>query len=365
MNNIVINENTKIHTQMVTNNIEQYFLDICNKVSSNINFSKGLEKLDNETIYVPNFNESHYLCRYKYNMQHLKLIAKTYKLKVTGSKPQLLHRIYSYLVLSNYSVKIQKYVRGYIYRKYMLLHGPAYINRSLCTNTYDFLSMDELTNIPFSQFFSFKDEDGFVYGFDLVSFYNLICKSNSPSVKNPYNQQIIASTVIDQFRILLRISRLLKIYVSVDIIDVNKEVSDAKSVELRGVTLFQNIDALGNYSNAQWFLSLNRLQLIRFVRELMDIWAYRAPLTMETKRSICPPSGNPFSRIASFHTLQTQYSLDEVRKAILGIMERFVNTGVDKDNKCLGAYYVLGALTLVSQDAADALPWLYQAVCYM
>jgi hypothetical protein len=42
-----------------------------------------------------------------------------------------------------------------------------------------------------------------------------------------------------------------------------------------------------------------------------------------------------------------------------------VNSGIDRDNKCLGAYYVLGALTLVSEDAATSLPWLYQAVCYM
>ena len=129
--------------------------------------------------------------------------------------------------------------------------------------------------------------------------------------------------------------------------------------------MFQNIDALGNYSNAEWFLSLNRNLLIKFVRELVDIWSYRAPLTIETKRAICPPNGNPFSRMPNYHILQTLENLDDVRKIILVIMEKFVVTGIDKDNKCLGAYYILGALTLVNTDAALALPWLYQAVCYM
>jgi hypothetical protein len=46
-------------------------------------------------------------------------------------------------------------------------------------------------------------------------------------------------------------------------------------------------------------------------------------------------------------------------------MENLVVTGINKDSKCLGAYYVLGALTLVNNDAATSLPWLYQAVCYM
>jgi hypothetical protein len=48
----------------------------------------------------------------------------------------------------------------------------------------------------------------------------------------------------------------------------------------------------------------------------------------------------------------------------LEVLEKMVNTGANRDSKCLGAYYVLGALTLVSTDAASALPWLYQAVNY-
>ena len=103
--------------------------------------------------------------------------------------------------------------------------------------------------------------------------------------------------------------------------------------------------------------------MIKMFRELIDIWSYRAPLTIETKRAICPPLGNPFTR--NFHQLQTIENIDEVRKYTLEILERFVNLGIDRDNKCLGAYYVLGALTLVSPDAATSLPWLYQAVCYM
>ena len=50
---------------------------------------------------------------------------------------------------------------------------------------------------------------------------------------------------------------------------------------------------------------------------------------------------------------------------LVEIMERLVNSGIDKDSKCLGAYFILGAITLVNNDAATSLPWLYQAVCYM
>ena len=323
-----------------------------------------LEKIDNDNLKIPTFDQSYYLLKYNYNIPQLKTIAKTYKLKLTGNKQELVSRIYSFLFLSFHVVKIQKIIRGQLQRKYVQFHGPAFRNRTLCTNTFDFLSMEELTNIPNEQFFSFKGEDGFIYGFDLLSLYNLIYKSNG-AVKNPFNTKPISPNTIADFRSLIRLSRLFKIQICTEIEDVTKEVSDKKSVELRALSLFQHIDALGNYSNAEWFLSLNRNELIKFTRELIDIWAYRAPLSIETKRAICPPVGNPFSRLPNYNILQTIANLDDVRKIILEILEKLVTTGIDNDSKCLGAYYILGALTLVNNNAATSLPWLYQAVCYM
>lgn len=362
MNDNIVNENEMKCKNEV--NISDYFMHLCDKVTKNMNSIKNLERIDDENIPIPNFNESSFLCKYKYSVPQLKIIAKKYKIKISGTKTQLMSRIYSFLFLSNLSVKIQKTIRGYLERKYINLHGPAFKNRKLCTNTFDFLSMDELTNVPNQQFFSFKDDDGFIYGFDLLSLHNLIYKSDG-AIKNPFNQQPITSKVIENFRSFLRLSRIFKINICTVITDVTKEVTDKKSVELRCLTLFQNIDALGNYSNAEWFLTLNRIQLIKFLRELIDIWCHRALLTIETKRNICPPIGNPFLRLANFNVLQTLENLDDVRKIILEVMEKFVNTGIDKDSKCLGAYYILGAITLVNNDAALALPWLYQAVCYM
>ena len=346
------------------NDLNEYFNILCDNVSKKILVTKNIKLDEYLKNYIPKFNESDYLIRYNYNVNQLKLIAKTYKLKITGNKTQLNSRIYSFLFLSSSIVKIQKIARGCLQRKYMKLHGPALKNRLLCTNNFDFLSMEQLTEIPMKQFFSFKDEDDFIYGFDLISLHNLIYKCNG-AIKNPFNTKPISSKVIEEFRSLLRLSVILKINICIEITDVTKEVSDKKAVELRTLSLFQNIDALGNYSNAQWFLTLNRNQLIKFTRELMDIWSYRAPLTNEVKREICPPVGNPFSGLPNYNILYTLDNLDDVRKIILGIMEKFVVTGINKDSKCLGAYYVLGAITLVNNDAATSLPWLYQAVCYM
>ena len=39
-----------------------------------------------------------------------------------------------------------------------------------------------------------------------------------------------------------------------------------------------------------------------------------------------------------------------------------INKGINETSCVLGSYYVLCALTMVSNDAADSLPWLYEAV---
>jgi hypothetical protein len=97
------------------------------------------------------------------------------------------------------------------------------------------------------------------------------------------------------------------------------------------------------------------------VRELNDIWNYRAQLSPEVKRNICPPNGDPFRNLCIPY-IHTEINMCNVRKVILEVLEKFVNSGIDNDSKSLGAYYVLGALTLVNDEAAMSLPWLFQSV---
>ena len=351
---------TKINT-----NIQEYHDTLCNRIFSKIIPTKQTKIDDRLGFRIPNFNEFELLVKCNYNINQLKTIAKHYEIKMVGNKSNMSSQIYSYLYLSSFAVKLQKYCRGHLFRKYMRFHGPALKQRSLCTNNIDFLSMEQLSDISKEQFFSYKDEDGFIYGFDILSLYNLIYKCDDNVVKNPFNIKPIGQYVIDDFRTLLRLSKLFKINLVIEIADISKEVSNKKRIELQTLTLFQNIDALGNYSNAEWFLTLDRLRLLKFTRELVDIWTYRAHITNETKRAICPPIGNPFSRLPKYHILQNIENIDDIRSHLLGTLERLIGSGIDKDSKCMGAYYILGALTLVNVDAATTMPWLYQAVCYM
>ena len=343
------------------NLISEYMTNITFKCQTKMPIIKNLLKLKDDNIIIPTIATYNDLTKYNYNTSQLKLIAKHYKLKLGGNKLELIIRIHSYLYFSSYIIIIQKFVRKIIVKKYNLLHGPAILNRKLCTNIDDFITMEPVEQINFHQFISYKDIDGFIYGFDINSLYNLFLKSKDiESIQNPYNRNIIPEIEIKNIKSILRFSKILKIHINLQFEDDSQNVSSEKAIELRALSLFQNIDLLGNYSNSQWFLSLTRNQFIKFIRELCDIWNYRAQLSMETKRNICPPLGDPFRNLCMPY-IHTEPNIGNVKKVILEVLEKLVNSGTDNDSKALGACYVLGALTLVNESAACALPWLFHS----
>jgi hypothetical protein len=343
---------------------DEFMSIITSRCIKKMNIVKKPLKINDENIIIPTITNYHEISNYNYNLSQLKMIAKTYKYKITGNKNELIIRIYSSLYFSSFIIKIQKIFRGLIARKYKGLHGPASLNRKICTNSGDFITMEPVEEINFHQFLSYRDIDGFVYGFDIISLHNLFLKSKDiESVQNPYNRGLIPESVIKTIKSLIRLSRILKIHINLHYEDDTESLSIEKVVELRALTLFQNIDSLGNYSNPQWFLSLDKMQLIKFVRELIDIWNYRSQIDNETKRNIFPPHGDPF-RHFNMTYIHTESNLHNIKKVILEVMEKFVNSGVDKDSKSLGAIYVLGSLTLVNSEAATSIPWLFQSFAY-
>lgn len=176
-------------------------------------------------------------------------------------------------------------------------------------------------------------------------------------LQNPYNRNEIDNRVILDIKQLLRFSKILKIPVEIQIQDI-LPISQEKTVELQVLDLFQTIDSLGNYSNPEWFLSLDVNSMNKFLRELTDIWNYRAQLDFSVKKMICPPHGNPFLSVNPQRIINDT-NIESKRKMTLIILDKMVKSGVDRDHKALGAYYVLASLTLVNENAAMSLPWAF------
>ena len=273
------------------------------------------DSISDKNFFIPNYDQYELLANYNYKIKQLQTICKHYKQKTTGKKLQLLNNIYHYLKLSFFSIKIQKVSRGFLLRLNNFYRGPAYYKRSLCNNETDFFTLENVKDIDNNQFISFKNSNGIVYGYDIVSLYNLILK-NGKNTKNPYDRGIFPNYLLNNIKKLKSISRALKYDMKINI--KNEVVEDKKkSIEFKIISLFQKIDEHGFITNIEWFHSLSRNSLIRYIRELGDIWNYRAQLSNETKINICPPSGNPFIYFNTVNYYHNNSNTDQIKLSII------------------------------------------------
>lgn len=331
-------------------------------------------------IVIPTSDNYNAFLNHTFNSVQLKSICKHYKLPVTGTKIVLTNTIYKYLYLSHFATRIQQKWRKYYIKIYAKLHGPARFKRHLCVNETDFFTMDAVKDIPFNQFFSYHDSiDNMIYGFDIMSLHNLIEKNEENNdddrrnnrhytkydneVLNPYTRNPLSKRVKKDFNSLLFFAKLLKEDLQLTMNEEENKVvqpaTNGYNIEHRAFNLFHDIDILGNYTNPMWFMELVRHHLLIYVRNFYDIWSYRAQLSEQTKQEICP-QGNPFSNL-NFGDLP-HLSLRELQHTVLVLMETMVRSGINQNSRYLGSTYVLCALTLVNDQAADALPWLYESV---
>jgi hypothetical protein len=317
------------------------------------------KKVYGKDFSVLEYEEYEKLNEYNYNVNQLKQICKRYKQKVSGNKEQLINRLYRYLKLSYYAVQIQKLWRGTLYRLYEKNQAHMKKQKGFVNDT-DFFTLDEIKDIPYYRLFCFADQKNYVYACDIVSLHHLIITSKN-EVANPYNRMIISKDIINRVMNHIRLAKILGYSIDTNIKKINIDsVEEQIAVDI--FDLFQEIDNVGNYTESAWFSDLNRAELIRYIRELCDIWQYRAELTQDTKRDIYPPHGKLFYNI-NIHEISLLSFMD-LQKLCLSLMNRLVKSGINQNSRVLGAYYVLAGLTLVNYNAALALPWLYESVAY-
>lgn len=321
-------------------------------------------KIKKEDFIIPKYNDYESIVTTNYSIAQLKTICKHYHQKQIGNKNELMKRVYNYLKYSYYAIIIQTKFRQHLIKYYIDAHGPALLNKKMSVNDMDFLTLDSITTIPHYQFFSYTDNDNFTYSFDICSLYNLYSSNKNTNITNPYNRKPFPKNMLKQLRTLIRLCRVLNYPVNIDLDTEQQtlELTQEQRIEMRVTAVFQKIDELGNYTDPNWYLALNRRQLMIYLRELFDIWSYRAQLSREVKERICPPNGSPFSQSQLSH-VHYQNEI-QIKEFLIGIIETMVTSGVDTSDRSLGAYYCLAALTLVNQDAAQALPWLYQSVVH-
>mgnify|MGYP001234281072 CR=1 FL=1 len=305
----------------------------------------------------------------RYKINDLRSMIKQYNIKTKyRRKVQLIEAVYLYLRESFYVMKIQKVYRGHLHRKLLWLKGEGWKAPEKCLNDTDFYTLDTIKDIPAYEFFSFKDNEQ-LYGVSVVSLFKLLLQTNGKTeFSNPYNRNTISRTnLADSINCYIRICRALKI--PIDFYpEVKEQLTQEQIFRQRVSKVFMAMDELGNYTQEDWFLNIsNSADFIIFLRELYDIWSYRAQLTSEVKMRISN-STNLFTGI-NFGLLNTNVftgtvGYERLMNLALTVMERFVFSAINTEDRVLGAIYVLSALTLVSSEAAAALPWLHSSVTH-
>ena len=234
----------------------------------------------------------------------------------------------------------------------MKYFGPFFFNKNISNNSFDFFSYQDIKSIPLDYLISYKDDDKFVYTFDIRSLDKLF---SSQSYENPFNRQPLPK----------RILNLVKVRIpKVNIIQTSKNKRRKKNetieeinsnIKIRAIDLFQKMDKLDQYTNVSWFCDLNLKQLKNFYRFLEDIWNYRTQLTPQQKKKI---SKNGDVCSISLSKIFKIKKIAEIQEIVLDQIELLITGGETRDEQVLGCLYILTAFAETSPKIAECLPWL-------
>lgn len=255
----------------------------------------------------------------------------------------------------NYYNNIKKIIliQSIIRKKYILyinrLKNISFKKKSF-TNTSDFYTFEE--KVSYHYFFSFY-QNNYLYFFDIRSFKMLI-ENSTKNILNPYTCEPIHSNVIYNYNLLIKYLQNQNI-----ILDFKEEhLSEEQVFNQKIITIFQIIDSFGYNTSIEWFKNLSYFSLKQFWSKLEDIWNFRCNLSLEQKNNIIQHNKpQPFTKFKYIHKITTKKYLQEI---ILDDIKIFLTGGIDKSYCNIGCLYVLTALSGVSKNCLQSMPWLNQ-----
>ena len=331
-----------------------------------------------------------------YIIPTLKEAAKSYKIRSSGKKQEIIDRITTLFLQTKSCIKIQTCFRGWICRYIIRLRGKALHTRDLCVNDVDFCTMEPIREIKNDYFYSFSDKQNIIYGFDITSLIEMFKRNNK---LNPYTREPWSTSHINNIITLYNLCFILcegfskmnipytkdkattinnrnrRQSMRLDYNPITRPITREEdlirytnianirnhSIDNRINELFIEIDLLGNYTHREWFDNLELRDYIRLYRQLYEIWYYRGELSIEVQNNICP-FYSPFDGIFTRPLLHNEIQLQQIKTACLIVIENMVYSGITEDYRRIGTLHALSALTSVSNGARMGLPWLYESI---
>jgi hypothetical protein len=296
-------------------------------------------------------------------LSELKKYAKDLNIKISGNKFEIKTRIENQINLITSAIKIQKIFRRHLVLEWMKLKGT----RKNCVNDTDFYTLEPLNEIPYLYFIKYVDVSHNVnYGFDIKSLCTLATKNKK--FENPYNRENLKTTFGTKMVKVVKITNILfpGNDLMMDIANVYESSThtvptesfstffqnlDQLTLDQRITNLFIHIDSLGNYTNKEWLTQLNEERRYYLVVKINQLWN---KISSALRQQICPHI-SPFS--TGFFGISPAIINTEM---VVKMAEILVYSGIDNEHKQLGAMYFLSGLTIVSVNARNQMPWLYE-----
>ncbi len=256
--------------------------------------------------------------------------------------------------------KLQKFWRFYSGLYFWKFQGPAWKDLSLAQNSTEVYSLESTEKIPKSYRFSFSDLKKNIWIFDIRSLAQLMGKGQV--LENPYTREPLQESVIQILRTridFLRKNKQNLLYTE------SESITPEQNWNQKVLDVFIKIEALGYLLNTDWFhkLTINRQK--KFYRCLYELWHFRLNLRHNEREEICP--GYLFANTRLFRYIpddaeRTQVDIKWWRRQNLTLIQNLISRSSNKAQRGLGALYVLMGLVQVSEEAADAYPWIYDSL---
>jgi len=255
--------------------------------------------------------------------------------------------------------KIQNWYRQKMIYRNIHFHGIGFYNRSVCVNSEDFFSTEAIKDISNNAFFSYRDaSENLLYAFDIRSIFMLSQKATEKheSTKNPYTRSVVLPNIIEKVQRLVTWRRKRKM----ELLWVSTvAITPEQGWRMKVVEIFVQMEELQYGADPEWFIALSLGGQKRFYLNLLDIWQHRAGLSQADRERIVPSPQQLFhwgiSRVTAIQQLST------IRTTNSYIMKKMISSAEDRNDKVLGAMYILTALTQVCPQAAEAFPWLFES----
>jgi hypothetical protein len=280
-------------------------------------------------------------------------------------------------------IKIQRLVRKYKYRIRQWNRGKGCIYPLIqCTNKDDFCSLDPLDAVPNRLLFTYRDADGFTYGFNLLSLLELLSGCEQPL--NPYTRKPIDRAVINRAN---RYYRILDNWSKVDESDqhtileqqhnnhiiipgniaTNNYVPGSGSrltlkdrIRQRLQTVFQKINYLGYQTNTEWLIDKSVPLLITFIKTLARNWSYQLGFTDATKQALLAHGDlRVFETLVNdaYRNPQLEHSSSlHLMNRILAVLEPLISNPADPNSAALLVLYSL--YYIEPRRVIIANPWM-------